>query len=89
LDSASFRVTFYAFCGEFQALSKELMISIRASEVSDFFFRGFVTTYFLKLSVVTRRYLSWLAGVIGLIGPTRSAWSLSRRLVVLIFGTFF
>jgi hypothetical protein len=83
------RVTCCAFCGRFQALSNALMISIRASEVSDFFFRGFVTTYPLKSSMVTKRYLNWLSGVIDLIGPTRSTWSLSRGLVVRIFGAVF
>jgi hypothetical protein len=83
------RVPFCPFCRWLQAFSKALIISIRASVVSDFVFRALVTTYLLKSSVVTRRYLNWLPGVIGLIGPTRSAWSLSRGCVVRIFGAVF
>jgi hypothetical protein len=57
--------------------------------ISDFFLIGLVTTYLLKSSVVVRRHLNRFPGVIGLIGPIKPTWILSRGLVVQIFGSFF
>ena len=68
------------------------MISIRASLVSSFDLRAVAVTCRLKSSVTTKRYLNCFPGVVGVMGPTRSAWSRSRGFPVLMvrsLGCFF
>jgi len=62
----------------FVAASSLLIMVINASLASLFFGRAFTTMYRLLLSMTTSRYLCCLPGVIGSIGPTRSACILSR-----------